>query len=510
MTLFETVLLLSAAAVLLLQFARRLGAPYPTLLALAGTLVAMLPGAPEVEIEPGLALALFMAPALMDAAYDLPPGELRRNWLPVFSLAALAVVVTTAAVAALAVGLTGMPLYAAIALGAIVAPPDAATATAVLSRFALPRRTLSVLKGESLLNDAVALIIFGAALQFHSGRSELAAVLPGLGLAIPLGLLVGCAFAKLYLAFAPHVAGTLGATLFEIVTTFGAWVVADHLHASTVLSMVAFAMIVASQAPHRQSARDRVHSHAVWGAIVFMLNVFAFLLMGLQARTVLGEFEGEQIGSALLFAAAVVAVVVGVRLVWVLGYNRAIGRLGRRCATAHAPTLAQGLVVSWSGMRGLVTLAAALALPRSFPARDLILLSAFAVVLGTLVIQGLTLGPLIRRLQIGPDGSYEEEMRLARGQLIEAAEMHLRRGVGDAAARLRAELDELRAAAPSQDKGSATDTLRLACVARQRATLNTMRLSGEIGDDVFQALQQELDWRQLAHSRHDALRLEEG
>ncbi|WP_239142982.1 cation:proton antiporter [Variovorax sp. WS11] len=495
---------------ILLQFARHLGAPYPTLLALAGTLVAMLPGAPGVEIEPGLALALFIAPALMDAAYDLPPRELRRNWLPVFSLAALAVIFTTAAVAALAVGLTGMPLYAGIALGAIVAPPDAAAATAVLSRFALPRQTLSVLKGESLLNDAVALIIFGAALQFHSGRSDLAVILPDLGLAIPLGLLIGCAFARLYLAFAPRVAGTLGATLFEIVTTFGAWVMAERLHASAVLSMVAFAMIVARQAPDRQAPRDRVHSHAVWGAIVFMLNVFAFLLVGLQARTVLRQFEGDQIGSALLFAAAVVLVVVGVRLLWVLGYNRAIGRLKRRCAPARAPTLAQGLVVSWSGMRGLVTLAAALALPTSFPARDLILLSAFAVVLGTLVIQGLTLGPLIRRLQIGPDGSYDEEMRLARSQLIEAAEIHLQCSGGGAAARLRAELDELRVAAEarSHGKGGGGDALRLECVARQRAVLSAMRMAGEIGDDVFQVLQQELDWTQLAHSRHE--RLEEG
>jgi CPA1 family monovalent cation:H+ antiporter len=512
MSLFETVLLLSAAAVLLLQVARRLGAPYPTMLALAGTVVALLPGTPVVAIEPGLALALFLAPALMDAAYDFPARDLRRDWLPVFSLAAVAVVFTTAVVAALAVHLTGMPLYAAIALGAIVAPPDAAAATAVLSRFALPRRTLSVLRGESLLNDAVALLIFGAALAFHAGNNELAAAWPGLALAAPLGLMVGYGFAKLYLRVAPVLAGTLGGTLFEIVSTFATWVVAEHLRASAVLAMVAFGMIVAKHAPTLQSPRDRLHSHAVWGAIVFLLNVFAFLLVGLQARTVLLQLEPSQWGPAMRFAGAIVLTVIGARLVWVLAYNRAVGRLHRRCATAgEAPTLAQGIVVSWSGMRGLVTLAAALALPQSFPARDLILLSAFAVVLGTLVLQGLTLGPLIRRLKLRPDASFDAEMAHARTLLLDVAEQHVAHLTDGASERLRAQVSEQRAslAGVATAADVSTDSLWLECLTRQRSALLGLRQTGVIGDDVFQTLQQALDLRQLAHSHPEALRLEE-
>src|SRR6201996_8332377 len=163
MQLFESTLLLLAIAVVLLQLARRMRVPYPSLLALVGGCVALLPIAPHINIDPHLALALFVAPAVLDTAFDLPPRELLRIWVPLVSLAVVLVLLTTAAVAWAGVALAGLPVAAAIALGAIVAPPDAAAASAVLRQFSLPRRTLGVLQGERLLNDAVALLLFGLA-----------------------------------------------------------------------------------------------------------------------------------------------------------------------------------------------------------------------------------------------------------------------------------------------------------------------------------------------------------
>lgn len=512
MQIFEITLVLGTCAVLLLQLARRLSIPYPAMLALAGTVVAFVPGVPTLSIDPSLALALFIAPALMDAAYELPPHEIRRNWIPVTSLAVMAVLLTAAAVAWLAVELTGMPWYAAVALGAIVAPPDAAAATAVLSRFRLPRRTLVVLKGESLLNDAIALLLFTAALRFHDTPSESITSLASLGLAVPGGMALGWAVAMLYGRWAPMVSGTLGGVLLEITTTFASWILAEHLHLSAILSVVVFSMVVAHEAPVRQSARDRVHSHAVWETVVFLLNVLAFLLMGLQAHDILSRIGTGARIEALMFAGAVVATVIIVRLVWVMAYNRGVHLFGSD-RTNPPPTLAQGLLVSWSGMRGLVTLATALALPVDFPHRGVIVLSALAVVLGTLVVQGLTLGPLISRLKFPSDDSYDEEMRSVRGLLIKAALSKLDPASGKAAMALSLEYRAHGAISPLNASSTETtvfDDLRLSCIDAQRTALEHLRCSSEISPEVHQALLQELDWAELATGRGGPPRLLEG
>ncbi|MDP9008394.1 MAG: cation:proton antiporter [Pseudomonadota bacterium] len=192
MPLFEITLLLLTVAVVFLQVARRLRVPYPSLLALAGGCVAVLPFAPHLNIEPRLVLALFVAPAVMDTAFEMPPREMLRNWLPLVSLAVVLVLVTTAAVAWAGTALMGLPLAAAMALGAIVAPPDAAAASAVLREFNLPRRMMSVLQGESLLNDAVALLAFGLAVSAATspgGAWEL--LVPRLLIAVPGGAVLG-------------------------------------------------------------------------------------------------------------------------------------------------------------------------------------------------------------------------------------------------------------------------------------------------------------------------------
>ncbi|MGH8445619.1 MAG: cation:proton antiporter [Solimonas sp.] len=501
MVLFESMLTLLLVAIVLLQVSRRLSVPYPTMLALAGVVVAALPWAPDIGIDPRLALALFIAPALLDAAFDFPPRALRRYWLPLLALAAVAVLLTTAAVAWAGVALAGLPLAAAIALGAIVAPPDAAAATAVLSRYSLPRRTVTVLKGESLLNDAVALLIFGAALSFSGTATPTPALWGEIALAVPGGLLLGLLIGRVYMRLRRFLAGTLGGTLFEFTATFGTWVIAEHLHLSAILAVVAYAMTVASTAPERTSPRDRVHSYSVWGAVVFLLNVLAFLLMGLQARGIVLRLDAGELGHALGFAAVVFAIVVVVRMAWVLAYNRWAAWRRSPEPDAAPASLAESLVVSWCGMRGLVTLATALALPAAFPSRDLIVLTALVVVLGTLIVQGLTLGPLIRRLRIKPDDSFGTELNAARLRLVDAGIDSLAGQTGDDARSLLESYRKDRAiVAGGQHPRAVTELndLRRRALATKRQRLVELRRSGEIDDDVFHALEEELDWAELA------------
>lgn len=508
MQLFENLLLLLALAVVLLQVSRRLSLPYPSMLALAGAFTGLLPWAPQVAIEPHLALVLFIAPALLDAAYETSPRELRRNWLPLTSLVLFAVILTTAAVAWIGWSFGGLPLAAAITLGAIVAPPDAVAGTTVMQNFRIPRRTLSIINGESLLNDAVALLIFGAATMVAmQAHVDLAAQLPWLLAAVPGGALLGFVLGKGFVAVSPAVAGTMSSTIVEFVMTFGAWLLAEHLKVSPIIAVVAFGMTVSRLYPSRSSARDRVHSYSVWGAAVFSLNVLAFLLMGLQARSIISKLNGPERAEAIAFACAVLVVVIAVRLAWVLTYGATIRRLQstfiRWGMEVPVPTRQIGLVVGWAGMRGLVTLATAFALPAGFPGRDLIVLTAFGVVLGTLVVQGLTMGPLIKALGIRPDHSFEEDVARARNKVLATALAASRHRGNE---QLVDAVENCGSQALSMDAGE-RDNVRLAALHAKRTVLHQLRASGEIEEDVFRSMEEELDWAELNAASADQTRL---
>lgn len=503
MAFFETLLMLLFVAILLLQVTRRFGVPYPTMLAIAGVVVALLPRAPHLIIEPQLALALFIAPALLDSAYDLPPRELRRNWRPLVALAGIAVILTTAAVAWAGVALQGMPLAAAIALGAIVAPPDAAAAAAMLARADLPRRMISVLKGESLLNDGVALLIFAAAVSIATSSEPATRLIPELALAVPGGILLGIVIGTMLAWMMRWMSGTLSATLMGFVVTFAAWILAEYLHLSAILCVVAYGMTIAHYLPSRTPPRERVHTYAVWEAVVFLLNVLAFFLMGLQAKEIVSRLNPSEIWEACGFAGIVFVVVVAVRFAWVMLYMRTNAFVAARRGRKGGPGNAHAVLVSWCGMRGLVTLATALSLPTTFPERDLIVLSAFAVVLGTLVVQGLTLRPLIRLLSFPPDRSFAKEVASARLHLIDAAEGSMKDRNDAVAERMRDFYKEERKIAEDGDhprEVSESDALRRLNIAAKRAKLAELRHSGAIDDDVFHALEQELDWAELAVS----------
>jgi Na+/H+ antiporter len=504
MQLFEITLVLLAIAVVLLQVARHVRVPYPAMLALVGGFVAALPFAPHLSIEPRLALALFVAPAVMDTAFDMPPREMLRIWLPLTSLAVVLVLLTTAAVAWAGSAIAGLPLAAAVALGAIVSPPDAAAAAAVLREFNLPRRTMAVLQGESLLNDAVALLAFGLAVSAAvSPGSAWNTLLPRLGLAVPGGALLGVVSGALIIRVAHKVAGTLSSIIVQFLVTFGTWILAERLSLSPIVAVVALAAVAARYMPARTSARDRINSYAVWATVVFVLNVLAFLLMGLQARIILSQLPPDELRHALVFAALVLGIVIGVRFLWVMTYGTAVrflqsffnpGALG-----APMPKARIGVLVSWCGMRGLVTLATAFSLPPEFPGRNVIVLSAFTVVLGTLVVQGFTIRPLIALLRIAPDQSLDLEVAEARRAMLDAALAELAIYSGEAADAVRGEYGAARAASSSDPTRPVTqyDDLRMRAIAAERRLLIEWRRRGRIFDDTYHLLEDELDRAEL-------------
>jgi Na+/H+ antiporter len=495
--LFEVTLLLLTVAVALMQVARHLRVPYPALLALVGGCVAALPFAPHLNIEPRLALALFVAPAVMDTAFELPPRELLRNWVPLVSLAVLLVLATTAAVAWVGVEFAGLPLAAAVALGAIVAPPDAAAAAAVLSEFELPRRAMAILQGESLLNDAVALLAFGIAVSVAlSPGAALAPLVPRLLIAVPGGALLGVAIGLFGTRILRRMGGTVSSIITQFLFTFGAWILADHLSLSPILAVVGLAAVAAREMPKRMTARDRINTNAVWITVTFVLNVLAFLLMGLQARIILTQLKGSELTHALTFAGLVLAAVILVRFAWVMTYGAVIRRLlppGRPVPSARV-----GILVSWCGMRGLVTLATAFALPQEFPNRDVIVLSAFTVVLGSLILQGFTIRPLIFWLKIAKDESLDEEVAVARDAMLAVALASLEGMQGTVADDVRAELSAQRAASAGRERPSTEfDALRRRALSAERTLLADWRENGRVTDDVYHHLEDELDRAEL-------------
>jgi Na+/H+ antiporter len=512
MTFFESLLALLFAAILLLQVSRRLSLPYPAMLAAAGVLVALVPGAPTITIDPATALALFIAPALLDAAFDFPVGSVKKLWRPLFALAVVAVLLSAAVVAWIGWAWAGLPFAAALALGAIVAPPDAAAATAVLSSVSLPRQTTAVLKGESLLNDATALLLFGVAMSIQSHGGIDIGIATHLAIAAPGGVLLGVAIAWIYAPLIRYVSGTLGGNLLEFVNTFLVWIIADRLGLSAVLCVVAFAMTIARSASFRQAARVRVHSFAVWTSVVFLFNVLAFLLMGLQAKTIVAGMSAQRLQEAAAFAGIVILALVIVRLVWVLTYNRLAFYVPLFRGAGKPASIRQGLLVGWAGMRGFVTLATAFSLPADFPQRDLLVLTAFAVVLATLIVQGVTLGPLIKLLKLDQDGSEAADSAVAHRDLAEAALKVLAGKPGIEADHLR-HLQEIKrdasAAAPKVDALEERRTLGLAVIKVQRKRLEGLRDDHTIGADVYEVLQEELDFQEITLTSGDQRRIEE-
>jgi len=528
MFVFEVVMALLLAGAGLAALSRRIGTPYPAMLALAGAILALVPGTPTLVLDPELALTLFVAPVLLDAAFDASPRDLRANWRSVTGLALGAVALTIVVVAVVARLLVPqLPWAVAVALGAIVAPPDAAAATAVLKQLRPPQRLLVILEGESLFNDASALLVYRLAVGVALAGAPLsvASAVPLL-LVVTLGSgVLGIVLSRLLLAVTGQIHDVSIAVIVQFCGTFAVWTLAERLGLSGILTVVVFAMATSRRAAERTPARMRVPTYAVWTVAVFVLNVLAFILVGFQLKAILGRIDARTVAEYVVIGGVVCATTIVARILWV-SLAATVGRLRWRLAQCEAPHDTMALssraaaLIGWCGMRGIVTLAAALALPMeahdgsAFPYRDLVVFVAFCVTLGTLVIQGMTLRPLINRLGLVDDGSVEREVRHARVETLRAAltttverqgeelgellhrryELMLRRREAE----LTADGDVPRPHAASELPLADVDavTVRTA-VSAKRHRLVALRTDGTIGDTAFQRLEEELDLEEL-------------
>jgi monovalent cation/hydrogen antiporter len=519
MHVFQIVVALLLGGAALAAIARRVGAPYPALVALAGAGLALIPGVPTLALDPDLALALFIAPVLVDAAFDASPRDLRAGWRPILGLAlgAVALTITVVAVAAKAM-VPEMPWAAAIALGAIVAPPDAAAGTTVLRQVRPPNRLLVILEGESLFNDASALLVYRLAVNATiAGSVSVRSVVPTLLGVTLASVVLALVLARLTMAVTARVRDVATAVVVQFCTAFGVWMLAESLHLSGIITMVVFAMAASRRAPEVLPARIRIPAWAVWEVAVFVLNVLAFILVGFQLRSITTRVAGPVRLHYFVIAVVVSAAVILTRLAWVggaaaVGLWRRRGEGRRSARQGLALTAASAAVVGWCGMRGTVTLAAALALPAAYPQRDLILATAFGVVLATLVVQGLTMRPLLSRVRLGHDDTVEREVRLARVESLRAAvtaagsceaaetarlvrhryELQLRRAKADAR-----DAPDGDARAPRSGGGVADVAVVRAATDAQRRRLLALRDDGTIGDAAFQRVEEELDWAEL-------------
>ena len=522
-TAIEIVFALLIAATILAIAARRLGIPYPIVLVLGGLAIGFVPGLPAIELAPNVVFLLFLPPILFAAGYFTSIRDLRANIRPIALLAVGLVLFTTAVVAAVAHTLVpGMGWAAAFALGAIVAPPDAAAATSVFERLGVPRRIVTILEGESLLNDATALVAYrfavvaaGAAAGSFSvvdvGSTFLIASVGGVILGLAMGILTALFVRR------------IDDPVFSVVVTFLApliaYLPAERLGLSGVLATVVAGIYVGRKSPRLLSSAVRLSAVAAWQVLLFLINGAVFILIGVQLPRVLASLGGESPAELLGLALATSAAVIVARMVWVIPtayLPHRLRRAARRDEDDPDPKLRNLVLVGWAGMRGVVSLAAALALPADFPQRDLVIFLAFAVILATLVGQGLTLPVLINRLEIddgGGDGNEEAYARIAAAdaavarldQLGEEWPDHrelidtLRAQYGH-----RSHHAELRRATDDADDDTNAEQellehrqIRVAVLNAERGALLTLRERGAISDEVHRRVERDLDLEEL-------------
>ncbi|HUM02604.1 MAG TPA: Na+/H+ antiporter [Thermoanaerobaculia bacterium] len=516
----ETILALLVPTTVLAVLAKKISVPYPIVLVIGGSLLAFIPGLPAARLDPQLVFLLFLPPILYAAAYFTSWRDFRDNLLSISLLAVGLVAATTAAVAvAFHAVVPGVGWPAAFVLGAIVSPPDAVAATAIAQRLRLPRRIVTILEGESLVNDATGLVL----LKFATAAAVTGAFSAG-GAAFDFGLLVaggiavgaaaGVAFAKLERLLDDSV---LAATA-SLLVSFVVYILAERLHVSGVLAVVTAGLIQGRAVPRLWTPKMRVEATAFWDTVVFVLNALLFVLIGLQLPSIAAGLSGLPRGTVVDAVFATLAAAVGIRLVWMFpGAYLPRLLIPAYAAKSPKPPWQWVLLVGWTGMRGIVSLAAALALPVAtasgapFPGRDLILIVTFAVIFGTLVVQGLTLPSFIGWLAIGTDVAAWREERQARRALAEAglsrvdalAEEHVLPAHQIHAVRQEL-VDRLRQLVPEEpgDPVPASTPervrwLRSESLTAQRERLLELRQEESIGDDTLHRLQHELDLEEM-------------
>ena len=509
---FELLLILVTACVALTILAQRLAVPSTVALILGGMALAFVPGLPAVELDPELAMVLFLPPLLQTSAYRTDWPAFRSNLRPILLLAVGAVFFTAATVAAATKLLVPhLPWWAAVALGAIVAPPDAVAATAVLKQVRLPKRIVTVLEGESLINDASSLVLY----RFAVGAVVAGSASYGQGVLLFFGAALGGAFAgwlvaRLAMWVFTHVEDTLLDIAVGLLAGFGAYLAAGWLHVSGVLAAVVCGLVLGRQQHAQFSARTRLDAAVVWDFVEFVLTALVFMLIGLQLRGIVERLGHYSLTHLVLLGAAVSLTLILSRYLWVfpsVWLPRALSPSLR--ARDPMPPWGHAAVLSWAGMRGVVSLAAALALPPQFPERDLIVFLAFCAILATLVLQGTTLGLVIRKLGVEESEAAPSEPKAARARAevavaaLDAVQGHLvESGAPEhtAAAGELVQEYEVRAGRASVEGQDYLDTtgqheaqhrLRLVALDAARAKLNEHR--DGIDAEAHRALGEELD-----------------
>lgn len=515
---FEFTLLLLVAVLGLELLAKVLRLPPAAALIAGGIVLAFVPGFPTVSLDPELVFVLFLPPLLMDGAYFTAWADFRRNLGGILLLAIGAVAFTTFAVGLVAHWIVpDLPWAACFALGAVVSPPDAIAAKAVLERVALPRRLMVLLEGESLLNDAAGLVLFrfavAAALTgvFSIGDAVITFSYLAVG-----GLAVGGTLGFLWVKSLRLLKDPSLTIVAAVLLPWAAYIGGEALHVSGVISTVAAGLMLGWHQHEVFSATVRMRGDAFWHVVIFVLEALVFILIGLSLRGVIERLGG--IGDALTaLAAPVLAIVVAVilsRFAWVFmsdGLQAIFDRLrGRR----QSRWLGSSTVMSWAGMRGVVTLAIALSLPEAMPGRDLILAAAFAVILVTVIGQGATIGPLIRLLHLqampsedAPPLRHEHAMaRMAAAQLAvverlsrqpDGSQKHPRL-LEQYGYKVRVTERNSREAEPRAGDRKEHFDVVLAAIAAGRAEVLRLHRSGMIHDEVLRTLESDLDLQELA------------
>ena len=496
--------------------AARLSVPYPIILVLGGLGVSFIPGLPSLSLDPSYVFVLFLPPILFQAALQTSWRDFRANVRPIGLLAIGLVLFTTLLTAAIAHMFLGMSWSAGFVLGAIISPPDAVAATAIMQRLRIPKRIVTILEGESLVNDATALVAFSfatAAVVHGSTMLEFAApkfIAVAAG-GVAIGLLAGVVIAWVR----PRLRDEGVESIVSLMTPYAAYLPAEWCHVSGVLAVVACGMFLSRKLPTIVDSRTRLRLYHVWDTIIFLLNALVFMLIGLQLPGIMKNIDVPMtrlIGYGVLVSVTAIAA----RMLWVFLATylpRLIFPFIRR--RDPVPVFGHVFLVAWTGMRGIVSLAAALSLPLTvasgspFPHRDMIAFLAFSVILATLVVQGFTLGPLIRFLKLRVDHTEDREEALARYESAHAALARLEalvviddidRSLVD---HVRVPYDE-RIASLTRERGVVIRKdlpadarkiadLRREAMAAERRMLIKLRDDGAIADDVLRRVQEDLD-----------------
>ena len=518
MHLIEATLLLLLFATITVPWARRTGIPTEILLVIGSLIMSLVPGVPTVILDPTVVFTLFLPPILFAAAYFTSWRDFKANRRPIFLLAFGLVLFTTVAVAAALRALDiGISWPVAFLLGAIVSPPDASAATAIIGKLGVPRRLVTVIEGESLVNDATALVAYRFALAaiILGSFSFTDAVLRFL-LVAGGGAIVGFIVARVGIFVMERLNNTSAETTLTLITAFVAYIIAEHVGFSGVISTVVGGLYYGRRIPIVTSAETHIEAEASWNTVLFIINGLVFTLIGLQMPAVmkgLGQYSTAQLA---FYAATILLVVVAVRFIWVFPATYLPRKLFRSIARKDPmPPWGVVTVLSWTGMRGIVSLAAALAIPLSlpsgepFPFRNLLIFLTYVVILGTLLVPAITLPPMMRWLGIKDGGENlrdETNARLALAravlreidQLKEAkvfpadllestASRHQRR-----AETVQSNLEPA-AFSPLFSEDQILRQLTRRLLAAERAQLENLRQQATIHDHVFFMLSRELD-----------------